>query len=1657
MAEDKKTFLQGKMNQDIDDRILPNGEYRSAQNIQVTTSEGSDVGSIQNITGNSKVKNIEIQNYDGLETIGSFFDEKNNRIFYFVTNYTCPNSSDIGLVGDGSGPKTAEQQDVEGLTSLNPNQLFCGIFMANNAGGVSMPEVTTLVSGLYLNFSKTHIITGVNLLNDLLFWTDGLNQPRKININKELGYYDNEDKISVAKFAPFMPPLLLDYDTTTLNGNTPTVLEPVSSMELSSENDFPEDFLREKFVRFSYRYRFTDGEYSTIAPFTQVCFIPKTTSYNITELQKVFKKGEVYFQDTNGIADGMVNNVTAINLNIILPSKKINTDFDIEAIEILFKESDNNLIKAIELKELKDLQSETGVFQYKYKSTLPYKTLPEDQTTRVFDNVPLSAKAQEVVSNRVIYGNYVENRTLPNQASGSAGLNFSVGSQAKYDIDNFAGNADFNNYYLHKEYPFHSVKQRRTYEVGVVLADKFGRQSPVLPSTLGTSSIEVKAKDNNFHSSSWDNIGIISNHSPGNENYCGDALTITFNETIPNAYGKGKFIGINNNGDFLIYENDVFKTIFATNPLLYEVSQAPNATGQIIGELYYYSSTGTPNATDTEYFYTDEAFQNVLTGYSEIYCRLDLDVSASNTTTINKITLNPTTGAVVSFSTVQQSVFQGNLMGGQTPTAVAIANGSVNTTVPTMTVTPFQEAVTRPGFGLVYEVLITDFTTPSDFAVGDYLKGQNTDFVKIIGIEDTSVNYPAFVGIVLYCEEPASLLYKNYTGTLDPFNVTFTSPATYGFFKYNIVPHGWYSYRVVVKQAEQEYYNVYAPNIITFDNDRDQDKTYIPIVGDSINKITRDIEFTNTQEVGLSTSKNRIYPKVVPQSGDVARSTQDDSDLLDVISIGTSKEQGLKNDNEDTLAFIYETDKNPLVAQIPYGRDSINIGYNVTSGFNGNSRLVSKHGGDDIKLTDQGKTLHWHDNVTPSSDYISAFKPGVYLKGKNKDLVKIIAFEQDNNHFDLKCDGQIDEVALGLDDTNPPDQITVNYYQYKYNAQDRISVFETKPFESVLDIYYETSTAGLVHELNEAVSIPSITKEINLLDIDFSEGTQYFEDESPNSPFLNQYVARLQLLDQFDNELSQGTATNQIQSCIIVSQEGVMHDTIGGTIEVDRFEIVLDEDYNQYKIKPKQGTGNFVYYPDQFPIKYNFIIRITNVDGISTDIEVNNLELENLKPNVTSPNSFSTIGSIGEYAYEIKADNGSIIDDSNALSQLGLIYQDASLGENQGIEGVIIGFNSDLEPILNLEGDTSEFENGLYIQDINYKQLLFNAENGNVIPELLLDDQGRITLTELFKGYIDFNIEILVIDSNDQGIIQTGVESNALVGGKSTLHNLRLQVSTGLIVIENEDFDTVSSNLVYNGTENVDIFNQLGQVYQGTEVGQQSNFNSYWSQNPSQEQIEAGMPNMPASEVGTFLFSYDRIVSNTQGAISTVNINRKLYALLIDQNDQPIVKEYNEWLSIDSAYSNVNSKTYVNHWLAENSNGIYIMNSSQPQDSVLNNDDDIDGDDSDLILVPDNTLWDQNTHGNHEQWGGTPSDSTGSFKVYGNGEDVSIRLSKPKERYEQYDAFIVKTKDKVIIGEIAYNVLIEVNEAQYEIVGGAGINLTYIQTLQRVFLCRDLN
>ena len=83
MPEIKNSFTQGKMNKDLDERLVPNGQYRDAMNIQVSTSEGSDIGTVQNILGNTSINSI-VGSSSGSVCVGSITNEKNNKLYWFV-------------------------------------------------------------------------------------------------------------------------------------------------------------------------------------------------------------------------------------------------------------------------------------------------------------------------------------------------------------------------------------------------------------------------------------------------------------------------------------------------------------------------------------------------------------------------------------------------------------------------------------------------------------------------------------------------------------------------------------------------------------------------------------------------------------------------------------------------------------------------------------------------------------------------------------------------------------------------------------------------------------------------------------------------------------------------------------------------------------------------------------------------------------------------------------------------------------------------------------------------------------------------------------------------------------------------------------------------------------------------------------------------------------------------------------------------------------------------------------------------------------------------------------------------------------------------------------------------------------------------------------
>lgn len=84
MAESKRTGTKGSMNKDLDDRLLPEGFFRDALNISVGHSEGSDVGAIENLRGNTKVAGTAQDNITGA-IIGSVVDPDKGYIYYFVS------------------------------------------------------------------------------------------------------------------------------------------------------------------------------------------------------------------------------------------------------------------------------------------------------------------------------------------------------------------------------------------------------------------------------------------------------------------------------------------------------------------------------------------------------------------------------------------------------------------------------------------------------------------------------------------------------------------------------------------------------------------------------------------------------------------------------------------------------------------------------------------------------------------------------------------------------------------------------------------------------------------------------------------------------------------------------------------------------------------------------------------------------------------------------------------------------------------------------------------------------------------------------------------------------------------------------------------------------------------------------------------------------------------------------------------------------------------------------------------------------------------------------------------------------------------------------------------------------------------------------------
>ena len=272
-------------------------------------------------------------------------------------------------------------------------------------------------------------------------------------------------------------------------------LTPTSSETWYFAIQKPDPIFEFKFPRFAYRYKYTDGEYSPFSPWSQIAFIPAPYSYKPKE----------------GYNLGMVNQLRGLKIKDYLVDLE-NRPEDVVEVDILYKEESSPSVYTVKTLNRQDGKAEGLELvwpdatlytrpkrgEFEIKSELIHAVVPENQTLRPWDNVPKKALAQEIVGNRVVYGNYVQNydTTLGDE---KIKPEFEVGfeNSAIEEIvsDGYQGFITLSStpFLNGLNIPFtippgdavlgepqKSIKSLRNYQVGVVYCDKNGRETPVL-------------------------------------------------------------------------------------------------------------------------------------------------------------------------------------------------------------------------------------------------------------------------------------------------------------------------------------------------------------------------------------------------------------------------------------------------------------------------------------------------------------------------------------------------------------------------------------------------------------------------------------------------------------------------------------------------------------------------------------------------------------------------------------------------------------------------------------------------------------------------------------------------------------------------------------------------------------------------------------------------------------------------------------------------------------------------------------------------------------------------------------------------------------------------------------------------------------------------
>lgn len=218
-----KRMLIGGMNQDIDPRMLPDGDYIEALNMLIGNSEASNTGDGESLLGNNIVDFSTAVGWtqSGLDRIIGFCEDKaNSTILFFVYNGA--------PIGHGIFEYNINTRDIRGIVR-SPN----------------------------LNFQLDAPILDANIIEGDLYFTDGVNPPRGFNIDRA-----HDTIVGGTNPYPGFTQEVLN------NGTQPPPNRP--EVEFVDDGTLPTNLLRNNTYKFRSQFIYYNDQRSVLSPISEV-------------------------------------------------------------------------------------------------------------------------------------------------------------------------------------------------------------------------------------------------------------------------------------------------------------------------------------------------------------------------------------------------------------------------------------------------------------------------------------------------------------------------------------------------------------------------------------------------------------------------------------------------------------------------------------------------------------------------------------------------------------------------------------------------------------------------------------------------------------------------------------------------------------------------------------------------------------------------------------------------------------------------------------------------------------------------------------------------------------------------------------------------------------------------------------------------------------------------------------------------------------------------------------------------------------------------------------------------------------------------------------------------------------------------------------------